>query len=707
VNILGKNLFKGLNKVMYKRFILFFSIMIILSLSCAEKSQNFIKSNTFDFTKGEWKEIYLKGNSGGSFDFNKNNLELKLTNDGFYGLYNTTPFAGHILTEAQFSSDDNINLLLFFDKNGRPDLDNFTGIQVETNKDGISVVRVIDRQNGRNNVLDNTGQLLKVIASGKKRFNNDDYEHVLTGKEYSVPFTGTSGKLRIFFDSAAGFFHYYYSVKKVIHGKEAEGWMELAPSRTWGSTDQKYYLALLANKKGKAIFNGVSVERKPIADQDDRKTGFKAARREYNWSGFFGDAVVVSFDDNFKFHNKDIKFVFWSEMNYIPAWHINNQLLFTYEFVETWGGGNLGCHEPMSDRLLRWSNVKILEDNPVRKVIRWHYVLCNPQYKVPMDNEGTQLPEVDEYWTFYPDGSGTRYIRYFPKLDTEFRESHELAELIGIAGSSSNTIDHFDSPALTLFNLEGRKIVTHPGPKFDFDSEINNWKQQIFVVHFKNEPDFYGVFSADPRFPDTYSGYKLEYQNTWHNTDQILIHWPVQKRPYTGPNGSTGLWKAEVAHACLVSIDIHDGIEWTDNFKIDERGRKYRDWVMLVGAAEKNSDNDIRVRTISWLNPGKITNISKGAEFEKVDRRGKSLIFIAQADIPVLSFKFTPNKAGSGLINPVIHVIGWGKVFPEAIYVDNNKQNFNNYKSTILNNKDLLLWLKIEIDKESEIRIER
>lgn len=239
---------------------------------------------------------------------------------------------------------------------------------------------------------------------------------------------------------------------------------------------QNYYVALIACSDGQAVFNSFKAAQKPKADQDNTKTGFKATRREYNWSGFFGDAVVVTFGDEFKYRDRDIKFVFWSETNYIPAWHLHNQLLFTYEFVETWGGGNPGCHEPMSDRLKRWSRVEIVEDNDVRKVVHWHYVLCNPDYKVPDNDKGTQLPEVDEYFTFYPDGSGTRYIVYTPKLDTDFREAHEVAELISISGSSSHSKEFFSSPALTLLNLDGDVQNAHPGPKFDFGSKLDHKK---------------------------------------------------------------------------------------------------------------------------------------------------------------------------------------------------------------------------------------
>ena len=682
-------------------------VSAVLFIACGNSSEKFLRSETIDFSNGKWNEFYLGEASGDSFNFNKDGLSLELSKKGIYGVYNSTPIAGQFLLEAEFSEDKNIDLMLFFEKNGQPDLNNYTGIQVETNRNKKVVVRVIDRQNGKDNVLDNTGKLLQANAEGRRRFNNDDYEHTLTGKEYSVPFTKTGGKVRIFFDAAAGFFHYYYSVEKTIRGKKAENWMELASSRFWGLNAQKFLFALAGHKKGASVFQGVSVEQKPTGDKDDRKTGFAVVRREYNWSGFFGDAVVISFDDNFKFHNKDIKFVFWSEMNYIPAWHINNQLLYTYEFVETWGGGNLGCHEPMSDRLLRWSNVKILEDNNVRKVVRWHYVLINPQYKIPDDSIGTQLAEVDEYWTFYPDGTGTRYIRYTPKLDSGFEEPHEVAELIAIAGSSSNTVEHFDSPALTILNLQGRRIDTHPGPKFDFDSEINDWKQQISIVHFKNEPDFYCAFSADPQFPDTYSGYKLEYQNTWHNTDQILIHWPVQKRPYTCPNGSRGYWKSEISHACLTSIDIHDGTDWSDNFKVDERGRKYRDWVMLVGAVEKKSENEIKLRTISWLDPGKIAVMSSGAEFVKINHREKALVFKVLKDVNELNINLIPGYNSVRINNPAIKIFGWGKEKPTVVKLNNKKIDAADYRTSVIDNNDLLVWLKTDLTSDSEITIEK
>jgi hypothetical protein len=664
-------------------------------------------SKAFNTKSGIWKKLYLAGSSGGKYKLTPGSLELDTPDGVMYGLYNSSPITGHFYTEVGFKVDDNINLVLFHEKNRKPDLNNYTGMRVEKNNSGVAAVKVFDRQNGIDNVLDNTGKLSK--RKGGPFLKNDGYEHELTGKEYSVPYTKTNKLIRIFYDSAAGFFHFYYSVKKIIRGKSAEGWMEIAPSRNWGKPGQKFFAALMGNKKGKSTFKNFRVEKKPAADKDDAKTGFAVTKREYNWSGFFGDALVVSFGDKFELHDKDIKFVFWSEMNYIPAWHINNQLLYTYEFVETWGGGNPGCHEPMSDRLLRWSKVNIVEDNAVRKVVHWHYVLCNPDYKVPYDTIGTQLPEVDEFWTFYPDGSGTRYIRYTPKLDMNIKpnQSHEIAELIAVSGSSTDCVEHFDSQALTFTNLEGKTILCHPGSKFDYNSEINDWPQQISVVHFKNQPDFYSVFSADERFPDTYSAYKIEYQNTWHNTNQRFVHWPVNKRPYVGYNGSSGTWKAEVSHSCLTSIDVRDGVDWSDNYKTDSRGRKYRDWVMLFGVEQKNKINTIREIVSSWLPSFEIKMLSNNCKFEEADHREKALVFNLRTAAKECSFELTLKGDSAVLINPVIKIRNWNSSTLKGISINNNELSTNDYKTAMLDNKDCLIWIGKTLDDKSRIQINR
>ena len=76
------------------------------------------------------------------------------------------------------------------------------------------------------------------------------------------------------------------------------GW-NCAPPKIGRNRVHQYYAALVALNKGEAVFNSIKALQKPRADLDDRQTGFKVTQREYNWSGFYGDALVVSFDQTF------------------------------------------------------------------------------------------------------------------------------------------------------------------------------------------------------------------------------------------------------------------------------------------------------------------------------------------------------------------------------------------------------------------------
>ncbi len=645
----------------------------------------------------------LDQGESGEFEITESGLLIKNNEDDRFIIINDERFTGSFYAEASFAKDENVALALIQRKGTEPDPDNYTMIRVDTNEEGQVVVSVNDRQNGIDNVLDYTGKHLRRIEDMEPE-RRDDYDHVLDGTQYSVPFTQTAKKVRIFRESNSGFFHFYYAVAKELRGERAEGWMELAPSKDWGEPGTEYSVALISDNAGTVEYNSVEAAVKPLRDQDDSRTGFRAVRREYNWTGFFGDAVVVTFDDFFPWSDNDIKYVFWAETNFIPAWHINNQLLFTYEFVETWEGGNPGCHEPMSDRILRWASVNILEDNDVRKVVHYHYVLINPDYKVPMNDQGSQLPEVDEYYTFYPDGSGTRHIVYTPKLDTDYRQRHELAELIAIAGTESHAKPYFDSPALTLTNLQGNVEMAHPGLKIDYGSHIDDWKQVIMSVHLKNQPDVFCVFSTDPDVPDTWSGYKIRYEIAWQSVNGTSNHWPVNKRPFTGNNGSGATWEEEVTHSCLMSLGVIEGIEWDDHYKVDDRGRKFREWVSLIGLNESGDVAGIRNKTSSWLFPGKVT-VKNGCSFLKVDYRKKCLVFERTGEEYVCEFTLDPSAENSVLINPSFLIRNWEENDDISVLVDGKSVDESRIRADITGAKELLVWIYETIDSESLVKI--
>ncbi len=714
--------------------VILFSFQFLLSFCIASQSSVLVIDD-FSIQNSQWKPISLNENQTGNISVKSGRLTL--SGAGYSGIYFDKPFSGHFVAEVAFLQDKNIGMAIIHEKNGQPDVNNFTMITVDRNHEGHSVVRIRDCQNGRRDVLDNTGELLrknkhlerdwqeeKKQREEQRRENNgeeekidpdrpreidfqtDGYEHILTGKKYSVPFTKTNNQLRIFRDGPGGFFHYYYSVKKTIRGKSAQNWMELAPSKDWAKPNQTFYVALINLNKGQSTFDKIEVLQKPIKDQDDRQTGFQAVRREYNWSGFFGPAVVISFDDAFKYHDDDVKWVFWEESNYVPAWHLNNQLQYTYEFMECWNGGNPGCHEPMSDRLNRWSQVKILENNPVRKVVHWKYALVDPDYYPPHRNIGKQVPEADEIWTFYPDGSATRYMVYTPKLDSGYESNHELGELIAIAGSQSHCSDFIGKPALKLFNLKEQMQTGHPGPKFDYYSPIDDWGQVIMATNLNNLPSPFIVTSSDSNYPDTYSN-RTNFQYTWHHATGKHTHWPVGKRPYTGAFGSYGLWKAEVSHACLLSFGAHDEgtALWDKDYKVDQRGRKYRDWVLLVGLGDFDDPKTMKQRTQSWLDPGSVSVTAGPWRFVKNDRRYKALEFQMTGPSKELSFQINPVKEYINWHSPVLQINRCHFKTIESIKINGQTISQDQFRQHRTKEKNHLLWFGNTINLPAKITL--
>ena len=681
-------------------------LLILTTFLSAQQSNELLLSDSFNLLSDDWTPVVLNGEGEGSIDVENGNL-LLTGSDNYFGIYNTKKVSGHFIVDLTFKEDKNIGLTLIKSENGKPDINNYTMLTVDK-VNGNVVVEVRDCQKGEENVLDYTGETDFDFEMDEEReelnIRGDLYKHVLTGDQYSVPFTGTNKTIRIFREDNADFFHYYYQVSKTYEGKEYVDWMEVRPSPDWTEPGTEFFVAIVSLHEGVSVIEEIKAVQKPVKDRDDRSTGFAVTKREYNWSGFIGDAYVVTFDEQFPYHNDDVKFVFWTEMNYIPAWHLNNQLLYTYEFVETWDDNVPGCHEPMSDRIRQWAYVEVIEDSDVKKVLRWHYVLSNPNYHVPAEGKGEQLPEVDEYWTFYPDGSGTRRIIYTPKLDTDFRAPHELGEMISIAGSKSHSEDFYASPALSIMNLSGDIKQAHPGPKFDYYSEIDDWDQQILAVHFKDQPDVFCAWSTDPEIPETYSGYKIRYENAWQNPYGKIVHWPVNKRPYTSAFAAGGTWKGEVSHACLVSFGVRDGIEWEDNFKTDERGRKYREWVSLVGLNNPGETQLIKNKTLTWVFKGSIKSPDKSVDLLRKNYKENSFVLLPAEDAEEIKFRFVPERENISIINPVLRIKGWEEQANFKLFVDDEAIEDEQIIYDV-SDGDILIWLNKEIDEGNILRI--
>ncbi len=620
------------------------------------------------------------------------------------GVYHLKEVSGNFFAETEFEADDAVGLVIIAAKDGEPDINNYTLITVN-NRDGKVFVNQYDRQQGLRNVHD-----------PKKVIDPSRYESKLDGSVFSVPFIGTNRKIRILHESLSNTFHFYYGTKLDKWGITSNDWLEVAPQYAWLDAGQSYFIGLICRNESTngpetAQYHYLTVVRTPVNDRDDSQTGFRAQKRSFSWSGFEGEATVVTFGDEFGF-DKNIKFLIWDRANNAPAWRLSNQFLLNFEFFESGDSIYEGCHEAMSDRQRHGQSVTIIEDNAVRKIIHWHGIPLNPDYHFTGENfGGTAYPYYDEYWTFYPDGTGTRQLIDRPKLDIEHRRQWgpEIIEPMPIGGSLVEAGDICNAPALSVFNMTDSVKTYFPPPTHDeYAKDSWNWPQVVFDCHFKDGlPDFYMAYNQTDDYPETWTGIKIETQISWHNTNYNFSHWPVGREPYgqnTNGWGATSRSYAshlnEVTHTSLVSAGFYQqGVDFKDHFKTDSSGRMYRKHVMLVGVGRPYDYNAVKDNIQTWLDPGIIASMDNNITFVKNDLTARCWIFDNVKGSDLCHIGVQPG--GRPVINPAIQILNWKGKEEVSVLVNGEAVP---YKSALVGNA-LLIWIHTSIAEKSDLLI--
>ena len=685
-------------------------------------------------SKSGWKRLRSNNDSQFKAAMNRDSISIhSRCTPTIDGLFHTKRLKGNFEIEATFRDLMNGGLGLISTKGDTPDSRNYLAVVFEKNSKGEYVFRVQDMQQGKPDVFDSTGELARSYEKGplKKLYDNgglmnmsseqapneqreieelvnDRYHHVLN-RGYSVSFDKSNGRIKIVRNSLSSTFHLYYGVTKSFGKKKYDGWIEFAPVKDWMGKNSEWlpglYVARDSQSKPVKIECSRFTTRKVRKEDIKKDNGqFAVTRRQYTWSGFDGEAVVVSFDKSFPFLDEGIKFVFWERANYVPVWHLSNQLQFCYEFVETWDKNGIGCYEPMSDRLGVASRVKILEDNPVRKQIKWNYTLLNPDYETPDNGIGKQLPEAEEIYTFYPDGRIIRHITYMPKLDGSHRRWNELCEFIVIAGNRFNPREKLASPALTVVNESGTEMSFFPGRPSDL-SDSEDWKQIMASAHFRDKPDAFVAFSNAKDTRDTNPGLSVRANVSWHGTGYRMTHWPVGVEPYLSKDKTPGSFRSQVAHTSLLGIGAHRGAKWKDKYSQDSRGRRKRDWAALLSLTSPGDLNEGRRQTNGWLYPGTLSTAeTQQLRLVKVDRQLGEVVLKADRSVKGVSFVWNVHLKSSHIYKPCFRIIG---ELPSQPVVRCNGQklmperDFRTHKS----GSDLLLWLNIVSSEALRIEI--
>lgn len=649
-------------------------------------------------------------------------LELRVDEPGaVLALLPTKSQGGPFVVEVNFDQDNAAGLVLVREKDGKPDPENYTSICVETDAEGVVRLSVRDRQNGRADVFDSRfappmsatqpASTQPATATTKPVMDpayRARFSTPLAG-QFSVPARKTSGKLRIFRDIFSGMIRFYCEVRPEILGEARTGFIELQSTPEWDNYAGPYYAGpAVRSSTGPAAarFSNWRIFRTTRIDRDDRSTGFKVVRRDYNFSGYSAEALVVSFGREFAYRDADRKLVFWSAANYVPFWHLDEQLGLSYEFIETWSKDPAeGCFEPMSDRLLRFSRVSTIRDNAVRKRIQWTYTLINPDY-VPLGAKSgaKELPEVEETWVIHPDGTVLREQRYYPPTDgREPLQWNQVAELDPILGAKTTPEEMLAKDTITVTGLSGaQKTLTWPGKEGDFTDPTGRELAAFVTARFAppGMPDAFLAFVQGPRFSATAP---LELNSTWHRKQWwTFSHWPANYQPYQSPTNSQAALPGQITHGGLIGVGATRSPDWSADFHTDRNGRKYRRWLTMLGL-EKQGDTAATLRRVnSWLYGATITDV-RGCRYMGYDAQSLEHRFWVEPGQSEFSLQMRPHQRTKAAVRPLLRVEGWGEGEPE-VRVTGVPLNSEEMKWAV-ENGDLLIWINREITDMARIRV--
>lgn len=409
----------------------------------------------------------------------------------------------------------------------------------------------------------------------------------------------------------------------------------------------------------------------------DDKRSFGVREGMYSFAGIEDHAVIVEFPDR-----KD--FVFAAHGNYIPWWDMNNVGL-TYEFVECWGFGYGSCCEPMQDKQNLYTNVEVLEESSARVVIRYQYALNNNNFRI-FFNEW-----VDEYYTIYPDGTGTRRVELWANTNL----SHEIIQPQYVMPPGILPTAILEDVVGKVFNLQGDTAVNLLGSQEGGLDYSVDWTEEILRMPLKNRKDPFLVIGKNEDLMPGLRFSSLLYQTRSRDIRYNLGgHWPL-----------TNL-NVDVYSIVSTNKAYHS---WIGNLQaMSEKSKIPNVYTHLFGATDKD-DEYLKDVASSWLKPGNVKNIRGGIEFLNFNQYENAYEFVFPNEKDFIDIEFSLHSAGrKNIVNPVLLLHNCPNESPLEIYINNKKIMESDYRYSWIGKsgeESLLIWINKDLNDQNRIRV--
>jgi len=427
------------------------------------------------------------------------------------------------------------------------------------------------------------------------------------------------------------------------------------------------------------------------------------------WDALFrvGDHpdIVVQFDDS------PIRVVFWRGTRYSPAWVMENGQWMADQSAEYFDTVN-GCYEHMIDPHCNYSHVRIIENTPARIVVHWRYVPVSVRKQRSQVDEKTDWSDcIDEYYTFYPDGTGIRkVIQYTSGIPLGPSESIILCQ----PGTAPEDNVHLD--AMTLVNMKGEHYTySWAGGAPDFKKGENPENPVIQIVNLKSQYKPFTILEKENNMEVFGHEQRPDVSHfPWWN------HWPVAQNLCDGrycqaadrPSHFSLAWGGPPFHDAEGNIikaresGSEGSLRMVEN---DNENTVKTFWSSWMYGASRQTPDELAMLARSWLQPP-LLEIKKGEFiFEAYDFAQRAYVLNS-----------TDKKSGnlevelfagndSPIVNICLVINGWETDDITIQLNDRELQENKDYKigrRRGLEREDLIVWIDYESVKPSKIVLE-
>jgi hypothetical protein len=421
----------------------------------------------------------------------------------------------------------------------------------------------------------------------------------------------------------------------------------------------------------------------------DKSPGFGAFHTKLKcspeWDGLWrvGDDadIVVAFDD------KPCRFVFWRGTNYLPS--LVSEPGAAGIWMSDQGPENYTdqCFEHMSDKMCRYSHVRLIENTDARVVVHWRNTSVGIGYDwMEVDKDGWGL-WTDEYWYIYPDAAAVRYqvSRRLKDLPAQTQQN----ELMSQPGTRPEDLVPFDS--VTLSNLDGDTETWNyaVSPTALNSPSIKGNKNLVFTnLNSKCKHFNIGETGSTWRAYSQWESMRMAYGHSKYNA---WNHYPFGLLPSDG-TVATGIDR--VSSSCLGTLD---GLA---HLLDDGRTELYNIYGMTHLPA-----SGLKTLNRSWNTPPELTSLNGGTS-GGYDKRQRAYPITRTADAIDFSLAASDEKP---IFNPCFVIRNWGGGNPAGVEIDGKRQTGRQVRQGIIRDTDgtptMVIWLPQTATQKTGYRI--